>query len=703
MSRFNSIYFNFACLALIFSTGCSQATQRDNADTEITIDDPVIISSGLLKNELLFNANKSVLIEHANTAFKSAFGPLKKLQDLTEVDKASAVSILKNELELRYRSIETEYKNLESFIDNECVPAWKKVLDQRLNVALQRDHAEREERRSKQSAFALGSEHRWFWLFSLLGICSLFLLFGIQRRHEIRTYLNGGRSHNLLLGRILIGCGASIATLTLLLFIFSDGLLVTIFELSRPETAQSRVNEQIQDDQNSAKLVLTKLSNQQKDLEDLKTNLLSEIETLLPKQLAADFFEEWWFLWETTAKLTGLQSVETACQQRFDGIVAEIENDQTAMVTANEDAKHWLSNANQLCGFIGLAALSLNCFGLLAFALSVRQTKDKRYRTCPLCLEENSLEPNGDDQSHCTAVISESPFEQCDFKFPSMFRPIPKLCFPTLGIPASGKTHWLSMVYRQLNNGVFKEDIEFAKIRSDGSAYFDRLIDDILNDKLGPGATQPSSLPSPLVFNFIDNDKLGRSNILVNCFDYSGEVLSNMTLEDHQRKRAFDADGYFYFLDPTRSSDEQIAPLSDFRQDVRSVKKLRAGQQLRCPVALCVPKIDLLPSEPVARGSNVIDIFYDELSDIGWGMDYESIHRRSDLMQRLRNDIWPNWELERQINDLFGGRFMFFPFTPVGLNEPGVKDLSLRTISPVGILQPLIWLLHMNGYPVLSR
>ncbi|MGI9460730.1 MAG: TRAFAC clade GTPase domain-containing protein [Pirellulales bacterium] len=703
MSRFNSIYFNFALLALILSTGCSRATQRDNADTEVTIDDPVIISSGLLKNELLFNANKSVLIAHANTAFKSDFGPLKKLQDLTEADKASAVLILKDELELRTRPIETEYKDLESFIDNECIPAWKKVLDQRLNVALQRDDAEREERRSKQSAFALGSEHRWFWLFSLLGICSLFLLFGIQRRHEIRTYLNGGQSHNLLLGRILIGCGAGVATLTLLLFIFSDGLLVTIFELSKPETAQSRVNKQTQDEQNKAEIISTQLSNQQKDLENLKTNLLSEMETLLPKQMAAEFFDQWWTLWETTAKLTGLQNVETACQQRFDKIVAEIENDQTAMVKANEDAKHWLSKANQLCGFIGLAALSLNCFGLIAFALSVRRTTDKRYRTCPLCLEENSLEADGNDQAHCTAVLSESPFEQCDFKFPSMFRPIPKLCFPTLGVPSAGKTHWLSMVYRQLNNGVFKEDIEFAKIRSDGSAYFDRLIDDILNAKVGPEATQTSSLPSPLVFNFIDNDKLGRSNILVNCFDYSGEVLSNMTLEDHQRKRAFDADGYFYFLDPTKPSDEQTAPLSDFRQDVRSVKNLKAGQKLRCPVALCVPKIDLLPSEPFARGSNVIDNFYDELGDIGWGMDYGSIDRRSDLMQRLRNDIWPNWEIERQINDLFGGRFMFFPFTPVGLNEPGETDLSMRTISPVGIVQPLIWLLHMNGYPVLSR
>ena len=76
---------------------------------------------------------------------------------------------------------------------------------------------------------------------------------------------------------------------------------------------------------------------------------------------------------------------------------------------------------------------------------------------------------------------------------------------------------------------------------------------------------------------------------------------------------------------------------SQISDSVRSVKNLKAGQKL-LPVALLY-KIDLLPSEPFARGSNVIDNFYEELGDIGWGMDYESIDRRSDLMQRLRNDI----------------------------------------------------------------
>ena len=55
-----------------------------------------------------------------------------------------------------------------------------------------------------------------------------------------------------------------------------------------------------------------------------------------------------------------------------------------------------------------------------------------------------------------------------------------------------------------------------------------------------------------------------------------------------------------------------------------------------------------------------------------------------------------------RFHDLFGGRYMFFPLTPVGLDGRGETDLSLRTISPFGLLEPLVWLLEMNGYPILG-
>jgi len=72
-------------------------------------------------------------------------------------------------------------------------------------------------------------------------------------------------------------------------------------------------------------------------------------------------------------------------------------------------------------------------------------------------------------------------------------------------------------------------------------------------------------------------------------------------------------------------------------------------------------------------------------------------------MQDLCDLIWPGWEIEKVVSDVFGGRCIFFPLTPVGLNESGETDLSRRTISPLGILHPLMWLLHMIGYATLPQ
>jgi hypothetical protein len=297
-------------------------------------------------------------------------------------------------------------------------------------------------------------------------------------------------------------------------------------------------------------------------------------------------------------------------------------------------ATRWRRNASVICGLIGVGLLSLVGAGVAVFIRGLRRRTNQLANTCPLCLAVGKLKDGGgsaDDGDRggtagmvrCENVISDSPFEECDFDFPSMFRSVPKLCFPTLGVPSAGKTHWLAMVYRELMKGNAPDTVEFARIRSRSAEDFDRIVEEILSYKLGPSATKPSALPKPLVFNFVDQDPIGRSNILVNIFDYSGEVLQGMTLEQHQRQRAFTADGYFYFVDPTKTADVQTKPLANFRQDVRVVKKLKAGQQIRCPVALCVPKIDLMTTQPYAdpSGGDAVAKFYGELARIGWDMD----------------------------------------------------------------------------------
>ena len=96
-------------------------------------------------------------------------------------------------------------------------------------------------------------------------------------------------------------------------------------------------------------------------------------------------------------------------------------------------------------------------------------------------------------------------------------------------------------------------------------------------------------------------------------------------------------------------------------------------------------------NEPYAdpSGGGVIGHFYRELGEIGWNTDLASIQARSQCTARLRDTIWPGWqEFERQIHELFGGRYMFFPLTPVGLDGLGEMGNRTVTISRVGTFRP---------------
>ncbi len=697
-------------IALAGNAGCSKKVGY-SAPLEAG-GEPVSAAKALIQLQADLESIDLVIIAAANRALDGRFGPLRDFQRLADQEQGDLAGILDERVEAAVKKVEGENAIHDKFIANEFEPAWKQAAAERQRVATSRDTFEREERKAQQTALALGTEHRWFWLASLVAVAALLALLAVDKRHEVRRYLNGGRAKGLALGKVLLALLALLCILTASLFFASDGILVDWLDRSSGATAAARIAENSTEDAEKLAELQTRQSAQRKEVDTLREKLETEFSRVLPAKEAVSLFDRWWAYWEAATKRRAqLKSLEQ-CRARLEVDLAAIKTDEAAIGTARDATERWRRQANRLCGFIGLALTSLVAIGGVMFARSTKGRTRKLANTCPLCLTEGSLKEAGDGDGggqqlaegmvRCEAVISESPFEECRFDFPSMFRPVPKVCFPTLGIPSAGKTHWLAMVYRELNKGNFPEEVEFAKIRSSSSEDFERIVDDILVSKSKPGATQTSVMPRPLVFNFIDHDRLGRSNILVNIFDYSGEVLRSMTLEDHQRKRAFTADGYFFFLDPTKSSDEQTQPLANFRQDVRTVKGLRAGQQIRCPVALCVPKIDLMPDEDYARGGNIVDRFYDDLRDIGWGMDEASITKRSVLMRRLRDDIWPGWEIERQIDDLFGGRYMFFPLSPVGLNEPGERDLAKRTIAPVGILHPLMWLLHMNGYPVLS-
>jgi hypothetical protein len=699
-------------VALLLAAGCSRPT------SDAPLIDPAaeaVVDAAMARFEASAQmaATESVVAAGLRDADQEKLGPLQLLAVLDPDDQRTLAGVLRRRLQDATRPIAADNDRLRGIRDP-LVSEWRTCSDERLAQAKLADATERDARKAQQTALVLGTENRWFWLSGLIAVASLFAVFALDRRHEIRRYLNGGSARDLGLGRLLIVAFALMATVTAALFFASDGLLVDLLGGGSAGTQLTRIEQQRADDATEAARKAADIQAKRTALATKKSVIETQIAPLVPADVAGPLLDDWWAYWQAATDNRGLRDEIAAIAERFSKDKQDVDpegaDSLTAGINANQKtAASWRRGANLIAGFIGVGLLGLVAAGFAWYLRGVsRRTRDLA-QTCPLCLSKGKL--TADDRQagtiRCHHVISESPFEECNFDFPEMFRDVPKLSFPTLGVPSSGKTHWLAMVYRQLNQGAdIPNDVEFAKIRSQSSEEFDRICEDLLRSKVGPAATQQNSLPHPLVFNFVDQDRLGRSNLLVSIFDYSGEVLRGMTLEDHQRRRAFTADGYFFFLDPTKESDEQIAPLTNFRQDVRTVKKLRAGQQLHCPVALCVPKIDLMTSQRYAdpAGGDAVDLFYREIGEIGWEMDQHSIRARSGLMRNLRDTIWPGWEIEKTIDDIFGGRFMFFPFTPVGLDGMG-QDWTdgNRPISPVGILHPLMWLLHMNGYPVLQR
>lgn len=568
-----------------------------------------------------------------------------------------------------------------------------------------------------QLASLLSVDKRWFWLFGLVAVATLVGLVFHDRRHELRLLLSGGRARKMGLSKFLTAALVVLAVLTLITFLMGDRIYEALLTVGLGDEASPRASIEAQQAALEAEIKL--LDEARRDL-DRRRELVRDAyrrkltEALPARSRIASRLEQYAARSQQVAEAMALLA---RVPEAMEADLAELETVSRELELQRDAAGRYLRMRQWVRGGLGLALLGLATAGGFLYRRGIEARRELTANTCPLCLGANHLErlpdyarsgvPGTVDVVQCKNVISEEPYEECDYTFMDVYRPLRKLCFPTLGVPQAGKTHWLTMLYWELNRGNYPRSIRFEKTRSQRSEEYDVIVEEILTTRIGTAATQRDRIPHPLVFNFQDRDRWGRSNVLVNIFDYSGEVTSDMGVEDYRRRRALEGDGFFFFIDPTYPSEPQAKALADFREDVRLVRGLRAGKRVRIPVALCVPKVDVLAGQSYALpgGGDAIARFYDDLSEIdptGEAMTPQVIEARSRLTARLSDTIWPGWQIERQIHDLFGGRYMFFPLTPVGLDGRGETDLSLRTISPFGLLEPLAWLLEMNGYPVLE-
>jgi len=226
-------------------------------------------------------------------------------------------------------------------------------------------------------------------------------------------------------------------------------------------------------------------------------------------------------------------------------------------------------------------------------------------------------------------------------------------------------------------------------------------------------------VPLPIVLRLRDRDIVPPcGQTLLMLFDYGGE-MGKRTVTDSPKKRALFMDGFVLFLDPTRTRgrkdpsgkslniDDQIENARQFKEDLKAASDKVRGDRLEMPVAVCISKLDLLVNmNPL--GGRAFE-FLDKLRETqDEPITLDLIQRRSQLCTTYLRQMFDGWNIEQFLRTNFGQRYMFFPLTPVNINQEELgqtdvnDDVEKRAAFPFGVQEPIWWLLHMYGYKVLT-
>ena len=719
-SRFISVHVVLATVAMAtMSAVCSADTHDGSGESYAT----AIQDRARLAAEVeVLKAEQTVLLSEDRSA-----GPA-LLQDLTRMDSVQLRERLTGLLDANFTSVPHALTgavgsaaSITEELSRDLAQARTRLVADRkllLEVRAQRQF-------TGQLASLFNVDNKWLWLGGVVAFGTLLGLIMHDRRHSLRRMLWVRRARAVALVALGMAIFAIPVLPTVLTFALGDQTYETLLALTTSRTA----DELGEDPAEQLKLVQAEITT----LEETRRGLIGERQKLIAKrqQRLAEVFgdrvtlaADWTTLRDDVMKSHVALIVPQAMSVALTSDLQRVQKLDEKLKQEQQGVESY-SRMKRLTGAaVGLGLLGFVLLCGLAFQRSINSRRKTVSATCPRCLAVGKLviepAPAGTpaalrsdlSELRCTNVFDEASNDECGFSFRSQYRDRIKVSFPTLGVASSGKTHWLAMVYQQLNQGKAPDGVHFERIQSSGSTRFDRFVTDILQARTGMSATQ-LDLPEPLIFGFRDRDQfsLGGTDVLVNMFDFAGTISVSRDLRDAIRVRQLNSEGFLFFLDPSKESDTQVDALLKFREEVKLVKRLGTGRQLHTPVALCVTKLDTTVYQDYARGGDVMTSFFEELSRIDTRtkpMSLTRIRKRSDLVAELRDTVWQNWEIENQIRGLFGDRFMFFPMTPVGLPPEGVtderiiNDLKQRTIEPYGILEPLLWLLHMNGYPVLK-
>lgn len=339
-------------------------------------------------------------------------------------------------------------------------------------------------------------------------------------------------------------------------------------------------------------------------------------------------------------------------------------------------------------------------------------------RTCPQCLRVRQLRtidlrddlasPNQRGATRSPDIRLEAlSCQNCGYRFLPSHAEVDRLYIPTMGVPGAGKTIWLAMFYYQAMHTAGTNTCDIEYVPTIGDIPDDWNLSRMTDQMIGQGESQLAAtkimLPVPAVFAVRD---LMRESVLVTISDYSGEIyrdslFSGKTDEIAQFKlRALRSDAFLIFIDPVQTDKKrQLEALRQFLSDLRDARGIKPGKEIPCPAAVCFTKLDEFSEEK--RGSAFAGL-KEELEKVGSGSgtaSLDEIMARADVIERYLPTIFSGADIMRQLRNAFAGMCLAFPVSSFGFDTSRSPD-GRQLYSPYGVVEPVLWLMHMRGYDV---
>jgi hypothetical protein len=373
-------------------------------------------------------------------------------------------------------------------------------------------------------------------------------------------------------------------------------------------------------------------------------------------------------------------------------------------VGVSNTARHWWSAAVRCLLWLGVVGCAL-VPPLVVWGLGLWHRRANLV-SCPRCLagQVSPLPATGGPRASQMLKCS-----KCEYQLPSSHQHLYRLAVPSVGIVESGKTHFLVEFYDRVRQSNVPEAVRLALVetRSPYAKWISDVVDDIRRTARGtaPTGATTKGLPDALLFEFLEEQ--GKPDgVLLNVFDFAGELTNLSIHKDALRRRALGMDGFLLVLDPTQPPEPQRKALASFCQELREARQIWPGQPIPVPVAVCLTKIDLLVGA-TPLGEQALEWLERLRVMPRETLRLDVLQRRSKMVEEVLGSLFGTWNVMRDLKDNFGSNFCFFPLTPVGIDEDddvlrglrrGKESLKNRAQSPFGVLEPLLWLLHMHGY-----